>query len=494
MWSDSSLYVASQLRVFIRDEEIEDLRKGWKSLVKGLDGGLPAEEVHRLLASACVGEHLSDAEVQALAERQGVLSWCCVVTAIAQARERKTRAIGTRRKIDDRIPLPPCCDRQCCAPQMDRPSAAVNVCEDGSKLEESVLKSIFARYESAGTISYESMRRVLREHGVNEENLGSLFDAYDVDKSGGVDFSEFKALLSDLKADKALVKKRQDIYALPPELKACFTPQELEGHMLLFSSFDDSGDGQIDEGELTSLLRSYGQDPTPEKVRKCIQDIDEDNSGTVSFAEFVELFRRIQRGEVEVDNSAFAQAVVRSDTANRLRREMIDLEESPVPYCSSYTITAVNPPTCKILVEGPSNSPYELAKYTLVIEASESYPFERPAVYFTDRIYHLNFMLQLNGTTTIPQIMNTWTAAWDVRKLLEAVVSVLETPRLSLLPQELQGEMPSAATEDLREKPRGHGGHVTQHIIKAFLESREVYLENAKAFAKLQIKMRNRKT
>lgn len=91
------------------------------------------------------------------------------------------------------------------------------------------------------------------------------------DRSGALDFDEFAALLKDMDADKAVAQSRMLVYSLPPSLLKEFSKEAVEEMRLTFGMFDESGDGALDEEELGSLLRTFGQHPTKEKVSVCVQ-------------------------------------------------------------------------------------------------------------------------------------------------------------------------------------------------------------------------------
>lgn len=67
-------------------------------------------------------------------------------------------------------------------------------------------------------------------------------------------------------ADKAVAEKRMLAYHLPPSLLKEFSPAAIEEMRVTFAMFDESGDGALDEEELGGLLRTFGQEPTKEKV------------------------------------------------------------------------------------------------------------------------------------------------------------------------------------------------------------------------------------
>lgn len=67
-------------------------------------------------------------------------------------------------------------------------------------------------------------------------------------------------------ADHAVAEKRMRAYHLPPSLLKEFSPEAIEEMRVTFAMFDESGDGALDEEELGGLLRTFGQEPTKEKV------------------------------------------------------------------------------------------------------------------------------------------------------------------------------------------------------------------------------------
>lgn len=50
------------------------------------------------------------------------------------------------------------------------------------------------------------------------------------------------------------------------ELVFCGVQEAIEEMRMTFGLFDESGDGALDEEELEGILRTFGQEPTKEKV------------------------------------------------------------------------------------------------------------------------------------------------------------------------------------------------------------------------------------
>ena len=56
--------------------------------------------------------------------------------------------------------------------------------------------------------------------------------------------------------------------------------------------FDADGDKTISVKELSTIMRSLGQNPTEEEVKQMFAEADKDNSGDIEFPEFCELMAK----------------------------------------------------------------------------------------------------------------------------------------------------------------------------------------------------------
>ena len=75
-----------------------------------------------------------------------------------------------------------------------------------------------------------------------------------------------------------------------------------------FAFFDKDGDGRITVEELSTVVRSLGQSPTPEELRHMVRDVDADGNGTIEFAEFLALMSRQREAANADDNEELREA------------------------------------------------------------------------------------------------------------------------------------------------------------------------------------------
>ena len=70
------------------------------------------------------------------------------------------------------------------------------------------------------------------------------------------------------------------------------TDEQIAEFKEAFQIFDKEGDGSITTKELGTVMRSLGQNPSDDKIRQMIIDVDEDNSETIDFKEFLGLMAK----------------------------------------------------------------------------------------------------------------------------------------------------------------------------------------------------------
>lgn len=116
-----------------------------------------------------------------------------------------------------------------------------------------------------GTASIQELGAVMRSLGQNpgEDDLRELIAEVDLDRSGSVDFDEFKTLMIARQGDRRSRLK------------------------LAFDIFDKDGSGRITAAEMSSVMSQVGL--MTAELDEMIKEVDEDGSGAIDFAEFCKL-------------------------------------------------------------------------------------------------------------------------------------------------------------------------------------------------------------
>ena len=124
--------------------------------------------------------------------------------------------------------------------------------------------SVFDTNKS-GAVSAEELGAVMHSLGQNPTpaELRQLLEEVDIDRSGSIDFSEFKTLMISRRGDRQSRLK------------------------LAFSVFDKDGSGHITAGEMTSVMSQVGL--TKAELDEMIKEVDEDGDGSIDFTEFCKL-------------------------------------------------------------------------------------------------------------------------------------------------------------------------------------------------------------
>merc|ERR1712216_270236 len=100
----------------------------------------------------------------------------------------------------------------------------------------------------------------------------------------------------DWEAFQLLLGKYRDLEVEELRKRAGFTEEEVDNYRSEFNEYDADQSGDIGLRELMPLLKAVGQEPKSvlqrAKLQEILAEIDEDGSGEISFAEFLQLMRR----------------------------------------------------------------------------------------------------------------------------------------------------------------------------------------------------------
>merc|ERR1711934_1317076 len=86
-----------------------------------------------------------------------------------------------------------------------------------------------------------------------------------------------------------------------------FSDQDKADFRKNFNLFDKKRTGAIPIGDIGTVLRSLGQNPTEAELAALMEEVDKDKSGTIEFEEFIDLMVRTnkthERMEEEIKNA-----------------------------------------------------------------------------------------------------------------------------------------------------------------------------------------------
>jgi Ca2+-binding EF-hand superfamily protein len=119
--------------------------------------------------------------------------------------------------------------------------------------------------DNSGAISAVELGQVLKSLGqpLNPTEIRDLIKEVDTDRSGSIDFDEFKTLMIAKQGDRQ---------------------SRLE---LAFSIFDKDHSGHITANEMQSVMSQFGL--TDVELNALIKEVDEDGDGSIGFAEFCQI-------------------------------------------------------------------------------------------------------------------------------------------------------------------------------------------------------------
>jgi len=89
------------------------------------------------------------------------------------------------------------------------------------------------------------------------------------------------------------------------------TAEELATFQEAFTVFDKNQDGTITTKELSTVMRSLGQNPTDAEVQDMINEVDVDGSGAIEFPEFCD--------HMKLRQVMMVKKMQESDTENEIR-------------------------------------------------------------------------------------------------------------------------------------------------------------------------------
>lgn len=143
----------------------------------------------------------------------------------------------------------------------------------GASLNEEDVEKLWRAFsvfdvDKSGTASVEELAAVMRSLGQSpsESEIRDLIAEVDLDRSGNVDFGEFKTLM---------IAKQGD---------------QMSRLKLAFGIFDKDGSGRITADEMGTVMSQVGLGK--DELEEMIKEVDEDGSGAIDFEEFAKLAKQ----------------------------------------------------------------------------------------------------------------------------------------------------------------------------------------------------------
>jgi len=82
------------------------------------------------------------------------------------------------------------------------------------------------------------------------------------------------------------------------------TQEEIDSCRDAFLQYDKDRSGTIDQWELKEVLEAMGQTPTDEELFQMINDVDENASGSIDFAEFLKVVEKQKERVANFDDES----------------------------------------------------------------------------------------------------------------------------------------------------------------------------------------------
>ncbi|XP_061173984.1 calmodulin-like [Saccostrea echinata] len=110
------------------------------------------------------------------------------------------------------------------------------------------------------------------------------------------------------------------------------TEDKIEEYREAFKLFDKDGNGSITTGELITILKNLGQNPTDAEIHEIVTEVDADGNGDIDFPEFLLLMSKREKDEETEDDLLEAFRVFDRDgdghiSTTELRMVMLNLGE-----------------------------------------------------------------------------------------------------------------------------------------------------------------------
>lgn len=121
----------------------------------------------------------------------------------------------------------------------------------------------------------------------------------------------------------------------PTSVMDVLTDAQVAEFKEVFALFDVDGNGSVSAGELGTVMRSLGQNPTEDEISKMVAEVDDDGSGNIEFPEFLVMMAKRIRESGSGDKLIEAFRVFDKDATGFVSvaefRNINAVGEEPIP-------------------------------------------------------------------------------------------------------------------------------------------------------------------
>ncbi|XP_038270122.1 calmodulin-like protein 3 [Dermochelys coriacea] len=161
-----------------------------------------------------------------------------------------------------------------------------------------------------GYISAAELRHVMTNLGekLTDEEVDEMIKEADSNSDGQVNYEEFVRMMTEktlqVNGTGRVVKIKpgclqsgvyKDLSSMNFGVAGQLVEEQIAEFKEAFSFFDKDGDGAITTGELGTVMRSLGQNPTEAELQDMISELDTERSSTIDFPEFLSMMARKMR-------------------------------------------------------------------------------------------------------------------------------------------------------------------------------------------------------
>jgi len=157
------------------------------------------------------------------------------------------------------------------------------------------MKECFTQMDSNGDgeLSKAELAQVMRSLGIkhSDQEIDSLFNDLDADKSNSISFQEFLGGLRWSSRSNNIGDKNK----MSKFLRG-IDPKQIEEMKLVFTELDTNGDGSITADELFIMMQKLKLDASPEEFAELFHSLDLNADGKIELEEFLSGMRWLSKG------------------------------------------------------------------------------------------------------------------------------------------------------------------------------------------------------